>query len=221
VLVMRDIMCSGYVAGCNTRFFGQDRRRPDPNNPNQMTGYGTVNGHFQSIKDAITERLSFVDDSSGLYDSMLAFPGSINEGEKRDQVVSITDRLLPWEVTLHEPDQYKYFPGGRAARDAYKGLYGLDTIHFGEDIRAAEAQEYISSGVLNNSLCFIGPHRVHSPWSNTFFDLIPGQGHFGPDALPGDARWRRGETVSAEASRSRMGGVEAAAHAQMVYQYRP
>ena len=23
-------------------------------------------------------------------------------------------------------------------------------------------------------------------------NLIPGQGHFGPDAIPGDARWRRG-----------------------------
>ena len=46
----------------------------------------------------------------------------------------------------------------------------------------------VSQGSLNNSTCFIGPHRVHSPWSNTFFDLTPGQGHFGPDALPGDAR---------------------------------
>ena len=74
-----------------------------------------------------------------------------------------------------------------------------------------------SQGSINNSLCFLGPHRVHSAWSNTFYDLCPGQGHFGPDALPGDARWRRGETVSLESSRTAMVGVEAAAHSQLVF----
>ena len=40
-------------------------------------------------------------------------------------------------------------------------------------------------GSVNNALCFVGPHRVYSQWSQTFYELTPGQGHFGPDALPG------------------------------------
>ena len=202
VLVMRDIMCSGYVAGCNTHFFGQGRDG----------GYTK-----QNIQDALNDRLSFVEDASGEYDSMLAFPSTKKMAAARDQVLSITDRLLPWEVTKNPVDQYKYFPGGPAVKAVYEDYYNLKSLHYGEDIRAAEAQEFISQGALNNSLCFVGPHRVHSPWSNTFFDLTPGQGHFGPDALPGDARWRRGESVSLESARNAMVGIEAAAHSQLVY----
>lgn len=36
-------------------------------------------------------------------------------------------------------------------------------------------------------------------------NLIPGQGHFGPDAIPGDARWRRGESVSLKTARDTCG----------------
>lgn len=80
--------------------------------------------------------------------------------------------------------------------------------------------EFISSGSVNNSTCFMGPHRCYSQWSQTFYELTPGQGHFGPDALPGDARWRRGEAVSLEASRNSMVSLEAAAHSSMVFQKR-
>ena len=37
----------------------------------------------------------------------------------------------------------------------------------------------------------------------------------GPDAIPGDARWRRGEAVSLKAARDSMVSLEVAAHAQM------
>ena len=40
---------------------------------------------------------------------------------------------------------------------------------------------------------------------------------FGPDAIPGDARWRRGESVSLESSRNQMVSLEAAAHSQLVF----
>lgn len=43
----------------------------------------------------------------------------------------------------------------------------------------------VLQGSVNNALCFIGPHRVYSQWSQTFYELCPGQGHFGPDAIPG------------------------------------
>ena len=218
----RDVdTCSGYVAGCNTLFFGEK----------------TANDNGGCSKASGRRSRTPLVDAPGEYESMLAFP-STKQAANRDQVISITDRLLPWEVTKNATDQYSYFPGGAAVKAVYGPLYGLDSIHFGEDIRAAEAQEFISQvhhcagwlhhhswntcwmvdqsviltcthlhtnritdltqlltsflcsqGSLNNSTCFIGPHRVHSPWSNTFFDLTPGQGHFGPDALPGDARY--------------------------------
>ena len=44
---------------------------------------------------------------------------------------------------------------------------------------------------MNNSLCFVGPHRKYNPFSNQYHELVPGQGHFGPDAIPGvSAAWR-------------------------------
>lgn len=211
VLVLRDIMCSGYVAGGNTKFFGEKK---------------ADGGAYtkEDIRDAITNRLSFNDDSSGEYDSMLAFAVPYGDGDKRDQVVSLSARLLPWEVTGNVT-QHTYFPGGPAHYTYYQSAYGLNQVHFGEDQRAAENMEFISQvrvfpqstfcwlcpcayvslsllvshhlaylhplfrvcvqGSVNNSLCFIGPHRTYSAWSNTFFELTPGQGHFGPDAMPG------------------------------------
>jgi hypothetical protein len=51
-------------------------------------------------------------------------------------------------------------------------------------------------GSTNNATCFLGPSRRYDPFTRSFMSLVPGQGHFGPDAIPGDARWRRGESVS-------------------------
>ena len=136
VLVMRDIMCSGYVAGCNTLFFGQTEAqkeaRPD----------GVYDK--EAILRAVQKRLTFEDDASGEYESMMSFPVPYGDGAKRDQVISLSNRLLPWEVTLNANDQYNYFPGGQAYKTAYMQRYGLDQIHFGEDLRAAEAQEFIA-----------------------------------------------------------------------------
>ena len=200
---MRDIMCSGYVAGGNTRFFGETE--------------GGAPVDAADIVAKISERLSFQNDASGEYDSMLVFAVPYNDGAKRDQVVSLSPRLLPWEVTMRTDDQKSYFPGGRAHFEFYRDLYDLGSIHFGEDLRAAENMDFLSASVVNNTLCFIGPHRKYSPWSQTFQELVPGQGHFGPDALPGDSRWRRGECVSLEAARNAMVSIEAAAHSQLVF----
>lgn len=134
VLVMRDIMCSGYVAGGNTSFFG--------------TKHMGANAKFPSTSNriqSITERLSFVDDASGEYESMLAFATPWQDGAKRDQVISLSARLLPWEVTRADP-QKSYFPGGQNGWKIYEQAFGLSQIHFGEDIRAAENMEFISQG---------------------------------------------------------------------------
>ena len=61
-----------------------------------------------------------------------------------------------------------------------------------------------SQGSTNNALCFLGPSRKFNPQSGTYSTLIPGMGHWGPDARPGDARWRRGEAVSMMSAREAM-----------------
>jgi len=201
-------MASGYVAGGNTMFFGETEGLRDP-----ATWASAIVG-------SMTKRLSFADDASGEYESMIAFVAPWGDGAKRDQVISLSERLLPWEVTNSGEsfaDKKQYFPGGSSGFGWYNQQLNLAQIHFGEDIRAAENMEFIAQGAINNATCFLGPHRIFSPWSQTFFELVPGQGHFGPDALPGDARWRRGEAVSLEASRNSMVSIEAAAQSQLVF----
>lgn len=133
VYVMRDIMCSGYVAGGNTMFFGMDAKGAvGPIDPS-------------AIRNDMEARLSFRDDSTGEYKSMLAFCAPYGDGAKRDQVISISPRLLPWEVNRNDSAKH-YFPGGENGNfDKVKTGLGLDTIHFGEDVRAAENMEFIST----------------------------------------------------------------------------
>ena len=121
---MRDIMMSGYVAGGNTRFFGQGKTEKIYNPEDVLT--------------AIDERLSLNNDSVAEYDSMMAFCAPYGDGAARDQVISITDRLLPWEVTKSSSPDKDYFPGKQAGYTAVRDVFHLNTIHFGEDVRAAE-----------------------------------------------------------------------------------
>ena len=108
--------------------------------------------------------------------------------------------------------QQGILPGRQRGFKLYDHRYNLGQIHFGEDVRAAENMEFISQGSVNNALCFLGPHRKYSPFTANFYELTPGQGHLGPDAIPGDARWRRGESVSLNAARNSMVSLEVAAH---------
>jgi len=203
---MRDIMCSGYVAGANTRWFasaeGKVLKGPCDN---------------MAVQQGLNDRLSFADDASGEYASMLAFGSSYDEeiNSSRDQVISISSRLLPWEVAKNADPQKKYFPGGSKGYETYSGKWNLGQVHFGEDVRATENMAFMSQGSVNNSLCFIGPHRKYNPFAQNFYELVPGQGHFGPDAIPGDARWRRGESVSLKTARDSMVSLEVAAHSQL------
>lgn len=179
VYVMRDIMCNGYVAGGNTTFFGSDGGKT-----------ATKAFHASDVREDIQARLDAHDDVAGEYASMLAFFSPLSEMEsQRDQVISLTDRLLPWEVSAHgsrlEGSAKNYFPGGQNGFTTYRDAFGLGDIHSGEDTRASENMSFISQGSINNGLCFIGPHRKYNPFSQNFYELVPGQGHFGPDAIPG------------------------------------
>lgn len=126
VFVMRDIACAGYVAGGNTEFFSKT-------------------GDLGAAAQAIQDRLSFVDGPMERYKSMLAFPmwEKQMEGTSMDTVMSVTSRLLPWEVQVNAP-KHDSFPGGEAMYVWYEQQLNLKSIHFGEDMKAAENMEFIS-----------------------------------------------------------------------------
>lgn len=177
---------------------------------------GEAGYSLETAERNIQARLSFANDDGEAYGSMLAFPMSKKQYDdgRMDTAMSVTARILPWDTSGEAGHS---FPGGKAGFNNYAALLGLKGIHYGEDIRASENMEYVSQGSVNNALCFLGPHRKYNPWSNSATELIPGQGHFGPDAVPGDARWRRGEVVSLKAAREHMQTYEAAAHAVMSF----
>ena len=119
---MRDVACAGYVAGCNTRWFAKGE--------DESFSAGTA-------ADAIQARLSFGHDDTDRYASMLAFPcmeGQFNSGQL-DTVMSVTTRLLPWEV--NNAGLHASFPGGDAMYGIYNAELQLGQVHYGEDMKAA------------------------------------------------------------------------------------
>ena len=133
VLVMRDVACAGYVAGCNTRWFakGEDDK------------YSATNA-----ADAIQARLSFANDDTDRYASMLAFPcmeGQFNSGQL-DTVMSVTTRLLPWEV--NNAGLHMSFPGGDDMYRIYNAELQLGQVHYGEDMKAAGSRRRLKPCAL-------------------------------------------------------------------------
>jgi hypothetical protein len=126
------------------------------------------------------------------------------ENGNMDIAMSVTSRYLPYEVASAS---HKSFPGGEAMFQFYNTNIGLRAVHFGEDLRASENMEYMSQGSTNNALCFTGPHRKFDPINKVYTQLIPGMGHWGPDARPGDVsffpRWNA-RTPSADHSRMQL-----------------
>ena len=122
VLVMRDVACAGYVAGCNTKWLKD--------------------------ADAIQDRLSFSNELDGDYGSMLAFAAHAGQVEAGgiDTTMSVTSRLLPWDVQSGPGggNTKKSFPGGDSMFQYYADKLQLRQIHFGEDLKAVENSEFIS-----------------------------------------------------------------------------
>ena len=251
---MRDVACAGYVAGGNCRFFAE-------NDDGQYT-VDACNANLMS-------RLSFADDVTDKYASMMAFPAHEGQfkGGQLDTCMSVTTRVLPWEVqnnTTHDS-----FPGGHKMYLAYNRKLNLNQVHYGEDMKAAENQARSPSPLAP---CTASRRLTASPFAcaGFYFPRIHQQQHvlsrsppqvrpvhedlyvshawpgpralpplapalacpsltvarasraqFGPDAIPGDARWRRGESVSLKTARDSLVSLELAQHAQMVYSQRP
>ena len=126
VLIMRDVACAGYVAGCNTTFFARDK--------------GAKTYSLETARQNIQDRLSFADDVGAKYASMLAFPATEQQLEANqgfDTVMSVTSRLLPWEVTGPAARDHSSFPGGQKVYEQYNSKLGLSGVHYGEDMKAA------------------------------------------------------------------------------------
>ena len=126
---MRDVACAGYVAGCNTTFFARDK--------------GSKTYSLETARQNIQDRLSFADDVGAKYASMLAFPATEQQLEANqgfDTVMSVTSRLLPWEVTGPAARDHSSFPGGQKVYEQYNTKLGLSGVHYGEDMKAAENQ---------------------------------------------------------------------------------
>lgn len=155
---MRDIMCTGYVAGGNTRFFGaKGKALSKAIEPT-------------AVQEAMSARLSFDDDASGEYDSMLAFacPYGEDAASSRDQVISISERLLPWEVSKNQDPQKSYFPGGSENFRTYMNKFQLNQIHFGEDVRASESMAFMSQGKTLARVAPLAPPPPHHPTVPSF-----------------------------------------------------
>lgn len=127
VLVMRDVACAGYVAGGNTAFFGKNGTR---------VRFGKQVGIYtpDAVREAIQDRLAFTNQVGAKYASMLAFPmfeDQMNDAAGGlDTVMSVTSRLLPWNVTgTNSQGMHDSFPGGEECFQAYKAALALDTIH--------------------------------------------------------------------------------------------
>ena len=130
VLVMKDVACAGYVAGMNTRWFAK------PESGGAMSA--------EAAQENIQARLSFSNDDTDRYASMLAFPcweGQFQSGQL-DTVMSVTTRLLPWEV--NNAGTHASFPGGDKMFAKYAAALQLGQVHYGEDMKAAENQDFIS-----------------------------------------------------------------------------
>ena len=123
VFVLRDIMANGYRAGGNAKFFAEG-------------------GDLNKAVEKMQQRLNFEDaDRDEVFPSLLAFPMAVSQVESMHNEISVTSRLLPWDVHSTE---HNSFPGGKDMYGIYKDLLQLEQVHFGEDLRASENMEYMS-----------------------------------------------------------------------------
>ena len=188
------------------------------------TGALTGDEIARHITQDLRDRLDFEHDTDNYYPSVMCFAAPLQETTsdtrgtqrwKQDGAFSLVNGHTPWDVGMDVGS--RLWPGGKTLFDAYTTKFGLKTISMGIDPSSMNAHQFIRNGTVNNSIVLQGPYRCYSPFTESHFDLIPGQGHFGPDALPGDARWRRGEAINAQDARSALVGVDAMMESTKAY----
>ena len=184
VFVLRDIMMNGYIGGCGVKWF--------PSNGNMF---------MSALNKRLGLDEHYMADPAGIH-SMMALPCSFSM--PMHEVIGISDRILPWTVAQNAEKQYSHFPGGKVAwmvfynlgfdfsgspffkhvrpalwcllthTDASVCLRFAASVHYGEDQRAIQGQEFLSNGSLNNSMLFQGPHRRWNSLGMEGFQLVPG-----------------------------------------------
>lgn len=169
VFIMRDIACAGYVAGGNCDFFYK-------HGPGKGRGATATAEILKDMRQGFTKRLD-ADTNGEKMGSMFAFPLSpqLWEEGKMDTCLSMSNRVLPWDT---QGGGFSTFPSGEPLGNMYNDQFGLYSIHHGEDQRGKENHDYTTQGSHNNSLCFLGPHRVYAVLSSKGdqMELVPGQG---------------------------------------------
>lgn len=195
VLVMRDIQAAGYVAGGDCTYFNIDDTTSDDDNAHTLG-----------------ERLNFDHEDTNRYSSIIPIIKPYHVNLHEDGPFSITKMQVPWDTNRQgQPSHQTSFPGGKAWYDVWEKAWNTNqNILQGMDPEATAQKEFIRSGSYNNSFVFPGPYRSYSPFTTSMWELNVGQGHWGPDALPGDARWRRGESVSQDTARGAVQSMELA-----------
>ena len=191
---MKDVACAGYVAGGNTRWFAKNEKH-EPVSPRPRRTTCRRASRSPTTTPTATPRCS---------------PSRATRASSRAASSTpscrVTTRLLPWEV--NNAGTARLLPGRRRPVPVYNAALQPRQVHYGEDMKAAENQDFISQGSTNNATCFLGPQpplrpvyqvvpvrcrapnrcaRPLRPPATTIVrrSLIPGQGHFGPDAIPG------------------------------------
>jgi len=206
IKTLRDISCAGYVSGCNTEFFGKKADK-------------TFDG--QSIADDLYKMRSMDPNERQASDdkSILVFCAKRDDPE--NQVISISSVAFPWDSSRNgiSEESGQNFPGGKTNFDWYNskiktadGMTLNTLIIGGRNPDVANSDPLIRADASMNTICFRGPMRYVDKTLKKM-TLIPGKGHFGADAQPGDASWRNGQMRSLREARAMMQGSVAASTA--------
>lgn len=201
VKTLRDIMCAGYVSGCNTKFFGMDDA-------------GVVTN--ERIADDLYEMRTTPPEERQLAGDKSILVFAVKRGVPEPAVISVSSIAFPWDASRngYSEESGHNFPGGRANFDFYnstittsaaRGNHTLSNLIIGgRDPAVAVADPLIRADGSLNTMCFRGPYRYKD--ATLGVTLKPGAGHFGADAQPGDLAWRNGQLRSLKEARSMMQG---------------
>ena len=208
VFVLRNILANGYVAGNNCAFFGSHvtDRSSRMGNPQSFVTTDT-------IKKSVNQRLGIDrrpsrtpphQQRSNRPCSLLAFVVPIgSEDRLQERAFPFSPRTVPFDpapvdMTSLSPD---VVPGGGSIFQPYLKRYGLTSLLSSCDSEYVRNNSFFSSGAVLNGYAFQGPYRSYDARSGRCSALHPGQGHFGPDAVTGDASWRAGDTIGVSEAR--------------------
>ena len=175
-------MCTGYNGGGGTAFFTSK-----PELQKRIEGAGEPQKFRAKIIPSLIAMPCDRDDMTEFCDLIdMGIAWSAKEGMG----------TFPLNLGPREGDNKEATAKRAAAREAAKKVF--EKIKLSKDDDASTQQSYLSSGVQANHACFVGSSR-HMAGTNMVHTV--GQGHFGGDALPGDAQWRRGEAVTQRCAR--------------------